>query len=167
MPGEGVRVVREAGRLTVEMRGQLNLVGAVVIALWLCAWALGEAMVVRRLFFSEEVESGSWFLAAWLALWTLGGALALRALVGNLGRGEILTIQGSEVALRRVPLGRRRTFAVPEVRNLRLDAADRRRLAFEAAGRTVRFGRGLTDADAQAALAALATWLPAGAPRPP
>lgn len=169
MPGEGVRVVREDGRFTVEMRGQRSLVGAAVVGLWLCAWAVAEWMVVRRLFFSEEAESGSWFVAAWLALWTAGGALAFRALLGNLGRGEILTVQGSSVTLRRLPLGRRRAFALPEVRNLRLETAGRggRSLAFEVGGRTVRFGRRLSDADAEAALAALATRLPAGAPRAP
>jgi hypothetical protein len=168
-----VEVRREGGRFLVAMRGERRLAAVPVLALWLAGWGFGEWMVIQRLFFSPEAPDAWGFLALWLALWTAGGAMALLALLRSLGGSEVVAVEGGQVTLQRRPFGRRRAFPLPEVRALRVEASTRPpgALAFDAGGRTVRFGDGLLPEAAQVAFQALSTRLPAGAsalpPEPP
>jgi len=155
------------------MRGERRLGAAAFLALWLAGWAVGEWTVAERLFFAEEAPAGSGFLALWLALWTAGGILAFLALLRSLGGSEVVAVEGGQVTVRRRPFGRRRAFPLPEVRALRVEpcAKPAATLAFDAGGRAVRFGAGLSPEEAGHAFRALSARLPAGQselpPEPP
>lgn len=180
-----LRVVREGGGLRLESAGQRSLGGALVLAVWLLAWAAGEALVIGQLFFTESPEDGGWFLGLWLVLWTVGGIAAVAALLRSLGVRQVMAVEGQVLRWRAAPLGRARRLDLGEVRSLRVEAAvpaeepppgvlseewDPRRsgpgqpaaLVFDAGGRSWRFGEGLSADELETARAALAERLTGG-----
>jgi hypothetical protein len=182
-----LRIRREQGRLLLESTGQRTLLGSIVLALWLVAWAFGESVAVRQLFFSDAAEGGSWFLALWLLLWTAGGLLALAVLLRGLAGRESIAVEGRTLSVRTGALGRTRRFDLSGIRDLRVEPAvppgspglhavfhdvemlrpDPGRaaaLAFEGSGASVRFGAGLDEGELEEARAALSDRIPGSRP---
>jgi hypothetical protein len=159
MTGSGrVEVLREGGRLRVLLRGLRSLPGAAFLLLWLCGWGFGELTVFERLFLSEEPEPALGFLGLWLLLWTLAGGMAFRALLQTLGGTEELSVEGGELRFVRRPLGRARRIPLSQVRGLEVVRPARRggyRLALLSAGKELRFGQRLDDAEVARVLSAL------------
>jgi len=182
-----VAVFREPGSLRIELSGQRSLPGAVVVAVWLVGWGVGEAMVVRQIFFADGPSAGGWFQALWLAAWTAAGGLALWALARTLSGKEVVLLDCQGLRITRWPGWRGRRYQLGAVRALRLeqgwipaDVAEGYRaglvaLAFEHGERngekngekTVRIGRGLPEAELELLARAVSERLPVTRGPPP
>lgn len=150
------RIWDDGHRLKVEMRARrVHLLIATLVA-WCLVWAYGEwtalSALVREL---PSAGVASMFVVVWLLGWTAAG-LASVAMLAFLWDGrEIVTVDDRAIVLRAEALGRGldRTYDLQRATNLRPVAVssnrDREFLAFDYSGRTVTFGTGLHDEDAE------------------
>jgi hypothetical protein len=128
---------------------------------------------VWRALASGEIRASAYgFVALWFVIWTLGGLAGVLGLLWAFAGHERVVVDGGTLALRRAagPLGKTQTFPLAEVRDLRYvppTTGDRKTraapglVAFEHAGRTVRFGTYLGVAEGRAVVDALAPAVPA------
>jgi len=151
---------REPSRLVVRFRRPLA--PRLAFAAFLCflvAGVLAGLVAVASMLGTGRLEgpaataAGMWLVALALGLGFAGWAF-FRAVLAT----EVVEVGPDTLTLRRVagPLRTGSAYELARVRNLRLEGRPgRTSLAFEHAGRTVRFGLGLGGAEAEEVLAAL------------
>lgn len=151
------------------------------LGFWLTGWAAGE-IIVGGLFLRGILAmlsgqtpdigegAGMLFMGVWLALWTVGGGFALVTWLWNLAGKETVLVDGEALTIYRTVfgIGTAKRYAAAYVDRLRAseDSADSQGpwsggLAFDYGGKTVRFGAGLTPAEARDVLARIADRFPA------
>ncbi|NTU71494.1 MAG: hypothetical protein HGB10_06710 [Coriobacteriia bacterium] len=158
-------------RIRIVMPTQKAGCVAAFMSVWLVGWLAGETFalvgLVREL---RSLSVGSIFLVVWLIGWTLGGAFAITVLAMSLGGREIVTFSASE-ARRRVEafrIGLDWRYPMADVTNVRPTASsgDKKEfISFDHKGKTIRFGTGLSEENATAAVEAVWERFPALMPR--
>lgn len=150
-------------RITVPTRR--NWVLMLFLGVWLTGWAAGEiivgALFVRGILALLRgqtpdigVGAGLLFMGIWLTFWTVGGGFALVTWLWNLAGKEIITLDGNALTIRKAVWGvgpaKRYDFAY--VDRLRVSADSQgpwaEGLAFDYGADMIRFGRGLSPAEA-------------------
>jgi hypothetical protein len=129
------------------------------LAVWLLGWVAGEyaalSTLIGRL---GALDSGMAFLLFWLLCWTAAGVAAAAALAAMLAGLETVTL-APDALRRRISafgVGFTRAYDPARVDDLRvMPAASGAFFGFEYAGRTHRWGSGLTPDDAQRIVAAM------------
>lgn len=125
---------------TFRSSGWARLLPACFLGVWLCAWAIGESLVLGLLVRGAWAFLGGnavWpgnktpptgamvavglFLMLWLAFWTLGGVAAIREFLRLLwGEDRIVVGGGRLVSLRkRGPFTLRREYLIAEITAIR------------------------------------------------
>ena len=155
----GVRLKDDGGRLrvVVSVRGYLSLL--VLVGVWVGPLFAGSV-------------GGRGLLLFWMVLWAVPGGFAAVITVWMVLGREVATVEGGILSLRQevFGLGRERRYDFAEVRNLRglprpVDPGSGRYrstlqegglIAFDYRGKTVRFGLGLDETQAQLIAARLA-----------
>lgn len=166
-------------RITIPARRSWFTV--LFLGFWLMGWATGEiivgGMLLRGILATlggqtpDVAEGGGMlFMGVWLAFWTVGGGFALVTWLWNLAGKETILMDGEALTIYRTVfgLGPAKRYAAAYVDRLRVseDSGDSRGpwsggLAFDYGGRTVRFGAGLTPAEARDVWARIADRFPA------
>jgi hypothetical protein len=144
-----------------------------VLAFWVCAWGVGEVMGSTTLFKGEVPAGEESLMLAWLGVWTVSGLAALLALQWQVMGKEIVAVQGKMFKTRREGggIGFGKEHDVQQMANLRVeqprfspfDVSASFQLwgigggviAFEAGGKTCRFGTGLDEAEAKQIVTAI------------
>ena len=128
---------------------------------WLLGWLVGEISVMKVLLLDGEIMHWSGlFLVLWWIAWTAGGVVFGGVFLLMLNGREVVTF-GPDVVRRRVEaFGRGFSWSYPlaQVSNVRLTADENGILdfvAFDAAGKRVRFGTGLTESEAERCVEAI------------
>jgi hypothetical protein len=177
-------LTRVGSGVEVKIPARTNAVTMVFNALWLCAWAYGEAIGIRALL--QPPPDAEWtsfaFIGIWLLFWTGAGLWVMFLLAWFLGGSERLRFTRDGVSLELDVFGRSvrsRLFAPRNVGKLRrvepptgpFGLPKRKRLpwqggrlAFDSGARTISFGSGVDAAEADYLLdkiKAAATWLTA------
>jgi len=137
---------------TFRSRGWTRFIPAAFLAIWLCAWAVGEALALNVLALGARAclrGDSPWpghrvpegpslvpvciFLLLWLTLWTLGGWAALRELLRLLwGEDRVTVGQGHLVSeRRRGPFTSTRSFELAEVSGFRVRLGRSRALVMD------------------------------------
>lgn len=166
-------------RITIPARR--NWFTVLFLGFWLTGWAAGEiivgGMLVRGVLAMLRgqapdfgVGAGMLFMLIWLAFWTFGGAFALVTWLWNLAGKETVLIDGEALTIYKtvLGLGPAKRYDAAYVDRLRVaeESGDSQGpwsggLAFDYGGKTVRFGAGLTPAEARDVLARIADRFPA------
>jgi len=144
---------------------------AVFLGVWLTGWLFGEVSAIGALFqMGSLLNPGALFLVVWLTGWTAGGAVAAGVLAMTLGGLEIVTFTDAEVDRRAEAFGRGLNwrFEMADVTNLRKTAdtnGAKSFISFDYRGKTVRFGTGLNETEAERAVQAAWSRFPRLMPR--
>jgi hypothetical protein len=138
----------------------------VFLGIWLVGWVMGETAAIRQLF-SERSGDPAAFLLFWLILWTVGGGVAVYLWLWMLVGKERILMGASALRMKHdvLGLGRVRTYELLKIRNLRvapppagprgtgvmvgLPGVAGGLIAFEYAGKTVRFGASIDEIEAR------------------
>jgi hypothetical protein len=154
--------------LEIVIPARRSAIGAAILGVWLCGWAMGEAMAIGTLLTGVPDAGATLFLVAWLGAWTLGGGFALCALLWMLKGRERILLTPARLCIERelFGIGRSREYERIHVRELRFSPAayspfDFRSglqfwgvgggaIAFDHGSATVRFGAALEEAEARA-----------------
>jgi hypothetical protein len=161
-PSSSVTVERTPEGLVVTMPVPRSGCSIGFLSVWLLGWMAGEYAAVSTLMERfRGLDSGMAFLLFWLVFWTAGGAAAATALATMLAGREIVTLapSGLHRRIEAFGVGFTSTFDPTMVEDLRGGGAF---FGFEYAGKTVRWGSGLTEGDAQGIVAAMLEY---GAPQ--
>lgn len=136
------------------------------LGVWLVGWLMGETTAIRQIF-SDRPGGPAAFLLLWLILWTAGGGVAAYLWLWMLVGKERILMGASALHMKHdvLGLGRVRTYELLKIRNLRVappPAAPRGTgvmvglpgvagglIAFEHAGKTVRFGASIDEIEAR------------------
>jgi len=154
---EGLEIVIPAPRYLLVL---------LFLGVWLLGWLMGEMTVIAQLF-SRRPAGPEAFLLIWLIFWTVGGGFAAYIWLWMLAGRERILMGSSTLLTKRdvLGLGRTRTYEYHKIRNLRVapqptgprNAGVALRLsglaggliAFDYEGKTIRFGAGIDEAEAQ------------------
>ncbi len=182
-PGRSrVVIEHQPGIVRAVVRVRRNWGVGALLALWLCAWAVGEVAVIRQLATRALHGPALAFLVVWLTGWTVGGAVALLQLLWTFAGHEEIELGPRSLAIRTVagPLRRTREYELAAVRNPREDPSlagamlRSFQLSFPAAhgaivvdygARSVRMGTGLEGEDIQKVLGMLRERISSGEAR--
>lgn len=172
-PGRSrVVIERQPGVVRAVVRVRRNWAVGILLSVWLCGWAVGEAAVIRELSTRALHGPGLAFLLFWLAGWTAGGALVLVQLLWSFAGREEIELGPRALAVRTVagPLRRTREYDLGAVRNPREDVSmagafvrsfqlsfpgTHGAIVFDYGARAVRMGTGLEGEDVQKVLGML------------
>ena len=169
MPGNQTLRATIAGGpegLEIAIPARRHLLVLLFLGVWLVGWLMGETTVIAQLF-SRGPAGPAAFLLIWLIFWTVGGGVVgyiwLWMLVGK----ERILMGTSMLHVKRdvLGLGRTQTYELYKIRNLRVapqpsgprDTGAVLRfsglagglIAFEHAGKTVRFGAAIDETEAR------------------
>lgn len=143
------------------------------LGFWICGWAVAEYMVSSQFLKGDAPPEGESFMLAWFVVWTVGGLLAIYAWLWQIIGKEMITLHGQTFTTRRDVggFGFDKEYDIRQMRNLRaaqvgfnpLDISSSLQLwgigggviAFDYGVRTVRFGAGLDEAEAEEVLATI------------
>lgn len=138
---------------------------------WLLGWLVGELSVMKLLFVDGEITRWSGlFLVLWWLAWTAGGVFFGGVFLLMLNGREVVTF-GPDVVRRRVEaFGRGFSWRYPleQVTNVRLTADENGIMdfiSFDATGKRIRFGTGLTETEAERSAEAIWARYPRLMPR--
>jgi hypothetical protein len=136
------------------------------LGVWLVGWLMGETTAIRQIF-SGRSGGPAGFLLVWLILWTVGGSVAAYLWLWMLAGRERILMGASALHMKRdvLGLGRVRTYELFKIRNLRVDPPPTGPrgtgvmvglpgvagglIAFEHAGKTIRFGTSIDEIEAR------------------
>lgn len=142
------------GSPRVVIPGHLSPV-AIFLLLWVSFWTFGGVEAIQTFWQSVGKGSPEWFLAFWLVGWVAGESLVLGTLAYMLVGREIITLRPGqlEIRLQLLEFGFSRQYDISRVTNVRVSMVRGRNqfpsaLAFDYGARTVRFGRGIDEAEA-------------------
>jgi len=147
------KVSEHPHELRISIPAPRNRSEAVVVLLTLIAWSY---LGIRLL--GAITAKGAWFAVVWLTMWAGSLAIASLSLIRNLFGEDEVAVADGEMRIRKhiFGVGRERTFPTAEIHNLRYipewRSVHSRRLsaiAFDSGGKTIRFGKGLAEAEAQ------------------
>jgi hypothetical protein len=144
---------------------------AIFLSAWLIGWLFGEISALTSLFRMHSLlNPGALFLLVWLAGWTVGGVVAAAVLAMTLDGREIVSFTAEEVDRRAEAFGRGLNwkYVMPEVTNLRPTGNDdgvKSFISFDHKGKTIRFGTGLNETEAERAVEAVWVRFPQLMPR--
>lgn len=138
----------------------------IFLAAWLSGWSAGEYFAVTQIVGAPLPVVA--FLAVWLSLWTVAGIGVAAVVLWQLGGAELLFLTSGSLVreLRFFGLARRTVVPLDEVGDFGLaregsaNAALRPgKIRFSVSGEPARFGIGLSDDEAKAALTAVEDYL--------
>lgn len=164
-------------RLEIVIPAARRIVGTLFLAVWLGAWAFGEALAIGLLL--GGAGGSSLFPLLWFGAWTLGGLVTLAAFVWTLAGREAVTVTPRELrVVRAMPLLRRGwSYDAGAVRDLRarpplpggssrrrgvpaiLSGRDLGSVAFDHGSGTAGFGIDLGEREAAELAATVERWL--------
>jgi hypothetical protein len=170
--GSRITIRETLDGLGIYNPSRLNVPMVLFLLLWLGGWSVGEYFAISEILSSGNLFTNA-FLLVWVTFWTIGGAFCWWMVLWNLFGSERLFVTGGAV-VRSVGLGPlrwRRVFPVASISNLRMVGpgshdATTSAIAFEAGGRTRRFGVSMDRAEMEASMAALKRVLPESATLP-
>jgi len=153
---DGVAVTMPAPRLLIAMPFAL---------IWLVGWIWAERVALGFLWGIMHLSFGMGhiFMLLWLTAWTTAGAYVLYALLWWVVGREELTVTSAALSLDRCigPFRRRRAFVLESLHSFAFDPLDytwwapggltgstRGSLVVAFGGQAIRFGAGVTDAEA-------------------
>lgn len=160
-------ITGEPEGLEIVIPARRHLFPLFFLGVWLVGWLLGETTAIRQLF-SGPSGGPAAFLLLWLILWTVGGGAAVYLWLWMLVGKERILMGASALHLKHdvLGLGRVRTYELFKIRNLRvapppagprgtgvvvgLSRVAGGLIAFEHAGKTIRFGASIDEIEAQA-----------------
>jgi hypothetical protein len=160
------RIEFDAGVTSIVIPGRPRLVG-IFLLVWVSFWTVGGVSAMST--FAASVRRGEpvWFLALWLVGWTIGEVTVLGTLAYMFAGREIVAVRPGELEIRLELIGLRlaRQYDLTRVKDVRLMSSNGRNhfhaaLAFDYGARTVRFGRGIDEAEAAIILSDLKGMLP-------
>lgn len=159
--------------LRIVIPGRRSWLVICFLGLWICGWAVAEAMVAIQLLNGDAPPEGEFFMLAWFGVWTVGGAFAIYAWLWQVLGKEIVIVHGQTCRVRR-DIGRfgfdkeydllqMWNLCVEEVRFNPLDFSSSLQLwgigggviAFDYGAKTYRFGAGLDEAEAKQTVTAI------------
>jgi len=150
----GMPIIEQApGGLVVTMRAPRAGCLTAFLAVWFAGWTAGGIAAVVALFSAaSRLSPATLSILIWLALWTVAELFVVALLAFMINGKEMLEVDHSELRLRVSALGRSwtRRYPLAEVSHLRPVASDSGPptfLAFDRAGKTVRFGTDLNSPD--------------------
>ncbi len=156
-----VTIERRPEGLVVTMPVPRSGCTTAFLGVWLLGWAAGEIGVSGTLIegighFTVDIA----FTVVWLTVWTFAGAAASSLFALMLAGREIVTLapDGLRRRVEAFGVGVTRTYVPAQVEDLRVMPASRGTGAFfgfEYGGKTLRWGSGLTQDDAERIVAAL------------
>jgi len=176
--------------LTINIPSKKRWFLVVFLSFWLCGWAVGEVFVAGVLYGlfgghapGEDPESAVSigvlvFMLAWLGIWTTAGVFGIYAWLWNIAGRQVVTVGLDGVRIENVvPMWRRgKEYRLADVRSLRVSPEQLTMwtfregmrfwgiggglIAFDYGAKTVRFGPGLDEAEAETILAAIARRCP-------
>lgn len=152
----------------------------VFLCLWLIGWLFGEMMVAGILLAGNRSGAPVPFLIVWLLGWTAGGAFSVYLLSWQLFGKEIIQVSVQSLIAERVVLGVGfpKEYSAEHVRALRVSALANIQMmsrwsrngqfyglsggwiAFDYGAKTIRFGNGVDEAEAQQILAEICRRFP-------
>ncbi len=144
---------------------------SIFLAAWLVGWLAGEVSALTALFRMESLFNlGALFLLFWLAGWTVGGVVAAAILAMTLDGREVVSFTAEEVDRRAEAFGRGLNwkYAMAEVSNLRPtgdESGVKSFISFDHKSKTIRFGTGLNETEAERAVEAVWARFPQLMPR--
>lgn len=144
---------------------------ALFLTAWLCGWFFGEVSAISALFRMDSMlNPGALFLLVWLAGWTVGGVVAAAVLAMVLDGSEIVTFNAEEIDRRAEAFGRGLNwrYAMADATNLRQTGDEdgvKDFISFDHRGKTIRFGTGLNETEAERAVDAVWVRFPQLMPR--
>lgn len=149
------------GSPAVVIPGRLRLV-AIFLLFWVSFWTYGGITTIRALKDSLVQGKPDWFLAVWLIGWSAGELMVLGVLGYMLAGRETITLRPGqmEIRLQVAAWGLSRQYDITKVKNVRVSTTGGRNqfpaaLAFDYGAKTIRFGRGIDEAEAALVLADL------------
>jgi len=163
--GRRSRVTRSRDELTISIPAPGNIFILLFLSVWLVAWAAGEVLVPWQMV-TGEIAPGT-FMISWFVGWTIAGGLAIYGWLWMVRGRETIRVTRDVLGIRhRVwRRGVEQQFDVAHISDLRLvDDPSWHRfgeddppryswregpLAFDYGDRTVRFGKGLREAEAR------------------
>lgn len=144
---------------------------AVFLSVWLTGWLVGELSAVGALFTMDSLlNPAALFLIVWVTGWTAGGIMAGSALAMMLSGQEVVTFTPEEINRRAEAFGRGLNwrYVMSDVTNLRQTPDEngvKDFISFDYHGKTVRFGTGLNETEAERATEAVWARFPQLMPR--
>lgn len=144
---------------------------SIFLAAWLIGWLFGEISALTTLFrMGSVLNPGSLFLLVWLTGWTVGGVVAAALLAMTLDGREVVSFNAQEVDRRAEAFGRGLNwkYAMAEVSNLRPtgdESGVKSFISFDHKSKTIRFGTGLNETEAERAVEAVWARFPQLMPR--
>jgi hypothetical protein len=148
-----------------------NISQIAFLCIWLCAWLAGEIFVPSEIFGSGKSDTPELFPIIWLIGWTIGGFFVIRTLIWNIFGKEIITVgQGVLVIQKKgALLYKPKTYNLAEAKNFRAQEEivntnivgnnnnsnlwkldDKGTIRFDYGMKTIKFGDGLYEAEANA-----------------
>ncbi len=121
-------------------------------AAWLCGWTVGGVTAGLTLFRHFNL-----FLCFWLIGWAVGEVVVTYIVLYAIGGREVILVNSETVTIRTeiFRLGLAKSYRVPEMRNLRFQAAagvgkgrTASRIAFDYGAKTVTFGADIDEPEA-------------------
>lgn len=151
----------------ISIPAKFHLFTFLFLSIWLVLWAFGQYFGWRTL--STRLEAST---ALWFAGWTFAGGFALYVWLWMIAGREIISLRPGVLAIRRSLLGyvRVREYDLRHVSNLRVDPEPYDAeypggallywfgagpIAFDYAGRTIRFAGGVNEPEAHEIVALL------------
>ncbi|WP_259065562.1 hypothetical protein HDF24_02130 [Mucilaginibacter sp. X4EP1] len=168
-PGKAIIDERFDG-IEITVPPKKNTFQIAFLSIWLCAWFAGEIFVLPSLLAGGNSGFPMPFAILWIAGWTVGGLFAIRTWLWNVIGKEIITIgQGTLVIQKKwALLYKPKTYDLAEAKNFRAEeeiintnivGADRSNpwklddkgtIKFDYGMKTIKFGDGLYEAEANA-----------------
>jgi hypothetical protein len=153
--------------LQISIPAKLHLFVFVFLCIWLALWVVTELFGIRTVLRDLELS-----LVLFFAVWTLSGGLILYIQLWMIAGKEIVSLQSGMLTIKHSLLGwvRVREYDLKRISDLRVDPepydSEAPRLAavypfrtgpiaFEYAGKTVRFADGVSETEARDILAEL------------
>ena len=179
--GKGRATINDKGyELEVIIPAKKNLFATLFMCAWLGGWAVGYVMVVTNLFPSVAKESLgiSAFIIFWLIGWTIGGGAVIAFVAWNLFGKEVITLSSDTLKIERrlLNLSRPKRYSLSNIKNLRVISSGAGQsffgwsnrdywgvygnLAFNYGMKTVKFARGIDEAEASHILSLFKRMLP-------
>ena len=146
-------VTDQPGELRLSIPAEKKWSYLVAILVLLIAWCYAGIQLMDAI-----TAKGGWFAVVWLTMWAVSLAVVSLYLVRSLFGIDDVTVAGAEMRIRKhvFGVGRERIFPTTAIHNLRYipewRSVHTRRLsaiAFDSGGKTIKFGKGLPEAEAQ------------------
>ncbi|HEX3409642.1 MAG TPA: hypothetical protein VHS07_05145 [Candidatus Binataceae bacterium] len=161
--------------LIIRIPAKKNWLVILFLGFWMVGWITGESSAIHQMLrthtshgavMSVQVQSGlSAFMVVWLAGWTMGGIFAAIVWLWNFAGVERIVLGPSTLAVKReiFGIGPLSEYELMSVSDLRISASpynfnnrmspfpmmNTGTIAFDYGPKTLRFGMGLDEAEAQ------------------